>query len=60
MMSPPMSRPDKIVLGRPGGLTLSSAEVGAERAPTAVRPIFDLGEWHKNQEGNFNERADAA
>jgi tetratricopeptide (TPR) repeat protein len=51
--------PDKVVLGKPGGLTLSPADSGAERAPTAVRPIFDLGEWHRNQEGNFNERADA-
>ena len=51
--------PDKIVLGKPGGLTLSPADNGAERAPTAVRPIFDLGEWRKNQEGSFNERADA-
>ena len=51
--------PDKVVLGKPGGLTLSPAQNGAERAPTAVRPIFDLGEWHKNQDGNFNERADA-
>ncbi|MDE2063431.1 MAG: tetratricopeptide repeat protein [Bradyrhizobium sp.] len=51
--------PDKIVLGKPGGLTLSPADNGAERAPTAVRPIFDLGEWHKNKEGNFNERLDA-
>ena len=51
--------PDKVVLGKPGGLTLSPADSGAERAPTAVRPIFDLGEWRKNQQGNFNERADA-
>lgn len=51
--------PDKVVLGKPGGLTLSPADSGAERAPTAVRPIFDLGEWHKNQDGNFNVRADA-
>jgi tetratricopeptide (TPR) repeat protein len=51
--------PDKIVLGKPGGLTLSPADSGAERAPTAVRPIFDLGEWRENQEGNFNQRADA-
>jgi hypothetical protein len=51
--------PDKIVLGKPGGLTLSPAESGAERAPTAVRPIFDLGEWRKNKEGNFNARLDA-
>jgi hypothetical protein len=51
--------PDKVVLGKPGGLTLSPADSGAERAPTVVRPIFDLGEWHKNSEGNFNARADA-
>ena len=51
--------PDKVILGKPGGLTLSPADSGAERAPTAVRPIFDLGEWRKNQQGNFNERADA-
>ena len=51
--------PDKIVLGKPGGLTLSPADTGSERAPTAVRPIFDLGEWRKNKEGNFNARLDA-
>ena len=50
---------DKVVLGKPGGLTLSPAGTGAERAPTAVRPIFDLGEWHRNQEGIFSEREDA-
>jgi tetratricopeptide (TPR) repeat protein len=49
---------DKIVLGKPGGLTLSPADTGAERAPTAVRPIFDLGEWRRNQQGNFIERQD--
>src|SRR5437868_14343280 len=32
---------DKVILGRPGGLTLSSVGVAAERAATAVRPIFD-------------------
>ena len=50
---------DKIILGRPGGLTLSPADTGAERAPTAVRPIFDLGEWRRNRDGNFLEREDA-
>ena len=45
---------DKVILGRPGGLTLSPADTGAERASTAVRPIFDLGEWRKNQEGSFH------
>ncbi len=49
---------DKVVVGKPGGLTLSPADTGAERAPTAVRPIFDLGEWHKNQEGSFTARLD--
>jgi tetratricopeptide (TPR) repeat protein len=51
--------PDKIIVGRPGGLTLSSADVAAERAPTAVRPIFDVAEWRKNQAENFFARQDA-
>jgi tetratricopeptide (TPR) repeat protein len=50
---------DKIILGRPGGLTLSSADVGAERASTAVRLIFDVNEWRKNRSENFIAREDA-
>ena len=50
--------PDKIILGRPGGLTLSSAEVGAQRATSAARPVFDPSEWSKGQEGNFVARQD--
>jgi hypothetical protein len=50
--------PDKIILGRPGGLTLSSAATGAERAPVAVRAIFDAEEWHNNQAENFATRLD--
>jgi len=50
---------DKILLGRPGGLTLSSADVAAERANLAVRPIFDIGEWRENQAGNFLAREGA-
>ena len=50
---------DKIILGRPGGLTLSAADVAVERASTAVRPIFDVGEWRKNQTENFFPRQDA-
>jgi hypothetical protein len=50
--------PDKVVIGRPGGLTLSSADVAAERATAAVRPLFDLKEWRRNQEDNFFERLD--
>ncbi len=54
--------PDKITLGRPGGLTLSPADAAPERASAAVRPIFDIGEWRKNQSENFiaQERALAA
>ena len=51
--------PDKIIIGRPGGLTLSSADVAAERATIAVRPIFDVAEWRKNQAENFLARQDA-
>ena len=49
-------------LGRSGGLTLSPADAAADRASTAVRPIFDAGEWRKNQSENFmaRERALAA
>src|SRR5262249_47024517 len=39
----------KIIVGKPGGLTLSSVDVAAERAPMAVRPLFDVDEWRKNQ-----------
>jgi tetratricopeptide (TPR) repeat protein len=51
--------PDKIVLGRPGGLTLSPVDATAERAPTVARPIFDIEEWRKSQEGNFYARETA-
>jgi tetratricopeptide (TPR) repeat protein len=50
---------DKIILGRPGGLTLSSAGVAAERAATAVRPIFEIDEWQSNRAGRFTAREDA-
>ena len=50
---------DKVMLGRPGGLTLSSADVAAERATAAVRPLFDAAEWRKNREENFFARLDA-
>ena len=50
---------DKIIVGRPGGLTLSAADTGTERASTAAKPIFDADDWHKNQEGNFIMRQDA-
>ncbi len=49
---------DKIVLGRPGGLTLSPAEVGPQRATSAARPVFDPIEWRRGREGNFTARLD--
>lgn len=49
---------DRVIIGRPGGLTLSSADVASERATTAVRPIFDIAEWRKNQVENFIARQD--
>jgi tetratricopeptide (TPR) repeat protein len=51
--------PDQIILGKPGGLTLSSVDIGTERAPSAIRPIFDVVEWQKNQGENFAARLDA-
>ncbi|MCA6124086.1 tetratricopeptide repeat protein [Bradyrhizobium sp. WSM 1704] len=50
---------DKVTLGRPGGLTLSSADVAAERATAAVKPLFDMDEWRKNQSENFLKRLDS-
>jgi len=51
--------PDTIILSRPGGLTLSSVSGGSDhRAATAARPIFDIGDWHNNQEGRFIARED--
>jgi tetratricopeptide (TPR) repeat protein len=49
---------DRIVLGRPGGLTLSPADASAERATTAVRPLFDPGAWQKDRSEGFTARED--
>ena len=51
--------PDKVIVGKPGGLTLSAVDAAADRAPTAVRPIFDVEEWRRNQEAHFIARQDA-
>jgi hypothetical protein len=50
--------PGKVIVGKPGGLTLSSVNVSAERAPMAVRPIFDVEQWRKDQEDSFIKRED--
>jgi hypothetical protein len=49
---------DKVVLTRPGGLTLSPIDAAPQRASTAARPIFDVGQWRKDQEGPFAVRHD--
>ena len=48
----------KVIVGKPGGLTLSSVDAAAERAPLAVRPLFDIEEWRKNQAETFVPRLD--
>jgi tetratricopeptide (TPR) repeat protein len=50
---------DKILLGRPGGLTLSAADVAAERATMPARPIFEIDDWRQNQKESFIAREDA-
>lgn len=49
---------DTVTLTRPGGLTLSAADIRPERATTSVGPIFDDGEWRQNKASNFSERRD--
>jgi tetratricopeptide (TPR) repeat protein len=48
--------PGNVILGKPGGLTLSPVDASAERAATAVRPLFDIDEWRKNQDGDYMAR----
>jgi tetratricopeptide (TPR) repeat protein len=51
--------PDKITIGRPGGLTLSSVHAASERAPTVPKAIFDVADWDRNKQGDFNAVQDA-
>jgi tetratricopeptide (TPR) repeat protein len=50
---------DKILIGRPGGLTLSAAEMTPDRAPQAMRPMFDLDSWRDNVKAEFVPREQA-
>lgn len=47
---------EKVILGKKGGLTLSPVDISAERAPTAVRPVFSPEGWRKGQSENFMAR----
>jgi len=49
---------DTVTLTRPGGLTLSAANIRPERATASVGPIFDDGEWRQNKAAKFTERRD--
>jgi hypothetical protein len=51
--------PERVVLSRPGGLTLSSAELTPERVTSSgPRPIFDVVAWRDNRNAVFNKRLD--
>ena len=45
---------DKIVITKPGGLTLSSVSTSSDRAATVPKAIFDVDDWRKNQQGYYN------
>lgn len=47
---------DVVMLSRPGGLTLSSGDAGAQRGAGLTRPFFDVNQWSKDQEGSFIDR----
>lgn len=51
--------PETIVIGRPGGLTLSGAERVGDRASNAPRALFDLGIWNQDKAAEFVARRDA-
>ncbi len=50
--------PDRVMVTRPGGLTLSSADLAPQRAASGPRPIFDLAEWRQNRDAVFGKRVD--
>ncbi len=50
--------PDKIVLTRPGGLTLSASNASADKSATTTGPTFDVNEWRENQSVPFGPRLD--
>src|SRR3569623_1110922 len=50
--------PDKIVISRPGGLTLSSSSASSDRAGAPGGAVFDPAEWTKNQKARFIPRLD--
>jgi hypothetical protein len=50
---------DRVVVTRPGGLTLSSADLAPQRAASSgPRPIFEAVEWRGNRDAVFSKRLD--
>jgi tetratricopeptide (TPR) repeat protein len=47
---------DKVMLGRPGGLTLSETEVAGKPAEQAKAVTFDSKLWRLNRDTDFTER----
>ncbi|WEF52637.1 hypothetical protein AFIC_001132 [[Pseudomonas] carboxydohydrogena] len=52
------ARPDKIVISKPGGLTLSAASASPDRTGAPGGAVFDPAEWSKNQKASFLPRLD--
>ncbi|ETR75829.1 hypothetical protein X566_24530 [Afipia sp. P52-10] len=49
---------DKVVIGRPGGLTLSPVETAPERAAVSAKALFDVAAWRADKEADFIQRRD--
>ncbi len=45
-----------VVINRPGGMTISPANAGPERATASVRPVFDNTQWRDYQQDDFFKR----
>lgn len=45
-----------VVINRPGGMTISPADAGPERATASVRPMFDNKQWIEFQQADFFNR----
>lgn len=50
--------PDKVMLTRPGGLILSSAELAPKRDASGPKPLLDVVEWRENRDVSFVRRVD--
>ncbi|RJF76625.1 tetratricopeptide repeat protein [Rhodopseudomonas palustris] len=50
---------EAVVVSRPGGLTLSSAEPTGQAGSATERPFFDVTQWSKDQEGRYLPALDA-